>query len=790
MQAGVLEYLISINDKGVQKGVTSSERTIKQSADKISAWTIAKGQMIASALTKTVKTLASTTKQLISSAVMSFANYEQIVGGAKLVWGDAFDFIEKRAKTAYKNVQMSATDYMQQANYHAVGLKNALDGDTEAAAELADKIITAQADIVAALGVDAERVQGAFTGIMRGNYTMLDNLGLGIAGTKQGMQDVIDKVNEWHKAQGRQTKYSMKSIADQQAALVDYVKMQGLAGYAEREGLETIQGSLAATKAAWKDMLTAFGSGVNVAETSRNFTKMLKVTLKNILPTAQRAVKNLFATVKDILPELKEILKSAWTSVKTSVKEFFGDNPLLQKLTGKIDDLMGFADLMGSLFSDFDGTVDKLKKSDSPLLRGVGTIIELGSNLLSSISDAISSDGLLGGLFKGTADFIGDTIQKIMDWINTPGNADKLAKLISDTITSLLNAATNIVTPLVDLLIRVINDDSVWQAILTLIEALGTELWNLAVELISKLLDIINVNWGNAFRGLKLQKPTPNPSGNNPNSGAGNGASGKNAVGKSPYVQIPEFEGYVPQQKSIGLWTTGLAASSAKFGLKGAAAYTLVSPIVSQIKDYLANKDTYDNITKGMNRTLYGHDEDPSAGEIFKLMISNVKKDINNLLSPWLKDHGKTVEVNVTTNINMTRSGGAASSTEVVVGSGGSNASSTQGTNSSYQSPGGRMQRTKEKKAKGDWRVPYDNFPALLHRDEMELTKSQARKYRDGEGNADYPNISGAITNAVEAAMSRVYVMLSGEKVGDLTTKRIKRNINASSYSKLRALGG
>ena len=218
---GVLEYLISVNDRDVQKGVSSSENAIKKSADKISAWTIAKGQMIASALTKTVKTLASTTKQLISNAVMSFANYEQIVGGAKLVWGDAFSFIEKRAKEAYKNVQMSATDYMEQANYYAVGLKNALNGDTQAAAELADKIITAQADIVAALGVDAERVQGAFTGIMRGNYTMLDNLGLGIAGTKQGMQDVIDKVNEWHKAQGRQTKYSMKSIADQQAALVD-----------------------------------------------------------------------------------------------------------------------------------------------------------------------------------------------------------------------------------------------------------------------------------------------------------------------------------------------------------------------------------------------------------------------------------------------------------------------------------------------------------------------------------------------------------------------------------------
>lgn len=36
-------------------------------------------------------------------------------------------------------------------------------------------------------------------------------------------------------------------------------------------------------------------------------------------------------------------------------------------------------------------------------------------------------------------------------------------------------------------------------------------------------------------------------------------------------------------------------------------------------------------------------------------------------------------------------------------------------------------------KAKGDWNVPYDNYSALLHRGEMVLTASQARRYRDGD---------------------------------------------------------
>lgn len=92
--------------------------------------------------------------------------------------------------------------------------------------------------------------------------------------------------------------------------------------------------------------------------------------------------------------------------------------------------------------------------------------------------------------------------------------------------------------------------------------------------------------------------------------------------------------------------------------------------------------------------------------------------------------------------------------------------------------------------SKGAWDIPYDDYPALLHRDEMVLSASQARRYRDGEMNADYGIIGEMIGAAIEGAMGRVMVMMSGEKVGDLTTKRVKNNINASSFSRVRALGG
>ena len=205
-------------------------------------------------------------KSISSSAYQAYSSYEQLAGGTELLFGNAYNTIINKSKNAYKNVQMSQNDYLKQVNGFAVGLKTALNGDEKAAATLADKIITAEADIVAATGNSQEAVQNAFNGIMKSNYSMLDNLQLGINPTKAGMQEVIDKVNEWNKTNGIATAYTIDNLADVQSALVDYVKMQGMAGYSAAEGAKTIEGSSASVKAAWENVVTAIGRGEGISD--------------------------------------------------------------------------------------------------------------------------------------------------------------------------------------------------------------------------------------------------------------------------------------------------------------------------------------------------------------------------------------------------------------------------------------------------------------------------------------------------------------------------------------------
>ena len=240
-------------------------------------------------------------------AVEQYAEYEQLVGGAELMFGDAYDFVAEKAKNAYSTVQMSQNDYLRQVNGFATGLKTALGGNAQAAAELADKIVNAEADVVAATGASQEMVQNAFNGIMRSNYVMLDNLQLGITPTKEGFQEVIDKVNEWNAANGKATNYVIDNLADAQSALVDYIEMQGLQGYAANEAADTIQGSIASMKAAYDNFITGLGDkNADMAALITNLLGSTVTVAENLLPVVERILENIGVVVQEKGPEMIE----------------------------------------------------------------------------------------------------------------------------------------------------------------------------------------------------------------------------------------------------------------------------------------------------------------------------------------------------------------------------------------------------------------------------------------------------------------------------------------------------
>lgn len=291
-------------------------------------------------------------------SIDSFAQFEQLAGGAELMFGSAYDFIEKRSQEAYKNVQMSQNDYIQQVNGFAVGLKTALGGDEQAAAELADGIVTAEADIVAATGNSAENVQNAFNGVMKGNYSMLDNLGLGINATKEGMQEVIDVVNQHNAAMGEASNYTIDNVADVQRALIDYVDMQGMAGYAAGEAAETLEGASAMVKASWSNLLTELGKddgdvGARMGELVDSATTYLMGSVDEktgevsggLIPRIQTIISNLSAQMPTLLEQLRTTLATVLPQLLNVVVQLL---PMVLQVVGQL--LMAVGAALPALF--------------------------------------------------------------------------------------------------------------------------------------------------------------------------------------------------------------------------------------------------------------------------------------------------------------------------------------------------------------------------------------------------------------------------------------------------------
>lgn len=383
----------------------------------------------------------------------AYATYEQLAGGAQLMFGDAYDFVMEKSQQAYKNVQMSQNEYLQQVNGFAVGLRTALGGNEQAAAELADKIITAEADIVAATGNTAENVQNAFNGVMKGNYTMLDNLGLGINATKEGMQTVIDVVNEHNAAMGKATDYTIENVADVQSALIDYIEMQGMSGYAANEAAETIQGSLAMVSSAWQNLLTEFGK--DDADIGARITDLIDsgmAAIDNIAPRIVTIAENIIDAIPVVIEKVSPYLAQIQDRFTKFVSEHQGEFKALGETlwNGIVQALISATQLAFEALATAIGTIIITIPEWGPELLKAAVL--LFANILQGIIDTTVTilngvADLIGQAISTVTGFDGDMLEAAQDlWHKFCDGIANMRQLVVDGFWNLVNGAIENIT--------------------------------------------------------------------------------------------------------------------------------------------------------------------------------------------------------------------------------------------------------------------------------------------------------------------------------------------------------
>ena len=249
---------------------------------------------------------------LTKKSVEAYAEYEQLAGGVKKLFGEeASADLMRYANEAYKTSGMSANKYMEQATSFSAALINSLNGDQRKAAEMTDVAMKAISDNFNTFGGDIQNVQNAYQGFAKQNYTMLDNLKLGYGGTKTEMERLIADANEYAETIGEAGNMSIDSFADVVRAIDLVQQKQGIAGTTAAEAAKTIEGSLNMTKAAWENLIAGLANpDADMGQLMDNLIVAIvgdkegEGLLNQLIPAVKRAIEGVGKFVEKAVPML------------------------------------------------------------------------------------------------------------------------------------------------------------------------------------------------------------------------------------------------------------------------------------------------------------------------------------------------------------------------------------------------------------------------------------------------------------------------------------------------------
>ena len=309
---GEVEYLVKLNTKDLKSGVTDAKASISSIGDgasdsegKMSALSTA-GKVGLGVLAGAATSAATAIVGIGKAALSSYADFEQFSGGAELIFGDEIGKNLAEQSMQFANIGLNANEYLSTMNKLGPAMINAT-GDQQKAVDILNQSLTDQRDIITATGADADMVSRAFEGLARNNFTMLDNLQLGIKPTQEGMIELINSTG----VAGKQIKSLDEVSLDQMYdAIHKTVEEFNIAGNAARESSQTISGSIDAVKASWENVLTSLASGDNEAISGaiNTLVENLGNAFRNISAILPAIVEGIVQLIQELVPVILEQL--------------------------------------------------------------------------------------------------------------------------------------------------------------------------------------------------------------------------------------------------------------------------------------------------------------------------------------------------------------------------------------------------------------------------------------------------------------------------------------------------
>lgn len=479
---GTLKFDTSLDSGGLQSGMGKVASIAQQALGVFS------GQM----MTRAVDSLVNLGK----TALDSVGALEQNVGGVETLFGDTADAVIAAADRAYQTAGMSANDYMSTVTSFSASLLQSLSGNTEEAAKVADMAIIDMADNANKMGTSMDMIQNAYQGFAKQNYTMLDNLKLGYGGTKTEMERLLADAQEL-----TGVKYDINNLNDVYQAIHVIQEEMGITGTTAKEASETLEGSMAAAKAAWDNFMNGSSDADQLADAFATAADNIVNNLAEIVPRFAETLPALAGAIVSQIPDLAAAIVPAVLSAGQSILEQARDAVLdfdfegmAEMVVESITDFIngdGLRSFLGCLVDIFTGIVNGISSMLPTLLPA---LVELIAYTVTTLIDQLPAllDCALQ-LIMGLADGILAALPVLIE---------ALPEVISSIVQFLISAVPDIITAIIDVLAELPDlIGEVFAEIVTDLVEWGTDMGSKAQKLISDLCTKVS----NVLRNLPGQ---------------------------------------------------------------------------------------------------------------------------------------------------------------------------------------------------------------------------------------------------------------------------------------------
>lgn len=301
---------------------------------------------------------------LIGKSVSMAGDLEQQLGGTEAVFGQFASQVQAKSKEAFSTMGLSANDYMTTINKMGA-LMQGSGLDIETSMDLSSQAMQRASDVASIMGIDIDMAMESIAGAAKGNFTMMDNLGVAMNATTieaYALSKGINKsYNEMTKAE--QVQYAMQMFLEKSSyAMGNYSKEN-----------ETFAGSLQTLKASFGNFMSGAGSIDDVINSVVSFGNIL---VKSITEMAPKITTGLVQLLNGIIPQISILLQSLLPSV----------------ITGVISLIQGIINTLPTIITMLAGMLPTIITA---LINGLVTIIQTLAQMLPELMPTII-DAILG----------------------------------------------------------------------------------------------------------------------------------------------------------------------------------------------------------------------------------------------------------------------------------------------------------------------------------------------------------------------------------------------------------